>query len=312
MRLLQVCNVGTIVGGTAACAWTTARAFPDVEHHVLFLSPPTDECRRAFARATVHHQRRVTDELVRSISPDVMLLHNVSRERIWTRRLPYTIQYVHSAGVRAGADRTVYCSRWLAGECGADRANAVLYQAVPIPNSTVSRESDREDVIVGRLCTPIAAKWPSEQIAFYGALAERHSRVIWEFVGCPLAMRAAFSEACQDRCRFHEAGWSARSHLQRWDVLLYHHPTLTESFGRTVAEAMRAGCVPIVDGRGGFREQIPNDCGWLCDSIDEFDAALTVVSGPGDLTAFASRARWHADSTFSLAQFRRNFLRLIQ
>ena len=49
MRLLQVCNVGRIVGGTAACAWSITRAFPDLEHHVAFLSSITDETQRGFA-----------------------------------------------------------------------------------------------------------------------------------------------------------------------------------------------------------------------------------------------------------------------
>jgi len=90
--------------------------------------------------------------------------------------------------------------------------------------------------------------------------------------------------------------------------LLYHHPTLTESFGRTVAEALRAGCIPIVDRRGGFREQIPAGGGFLCDTRDHFLAALAAISSPAARRQIARAGQTHADDRFALRRFARDLL----
>jgi len=313
MRLLQVCNVGRIVGGTAACAWTVTRALPDCEHHVAFLSSVTDDTARVFQPHRRHQWRSVDDDAVRRIRPDVVLLHNVSGDRCSRIRSAWTVQYVHSRGRRAAADRTLFCSRWLAKECkssGRDATTRVLHQAVPKPPRPLQdeRRELRETPVVGRLCTPGDAKWPKTLLPFYSRLAASHRNVDWEFVGCPEGMQRPLAEACHGRVRFLAASWEARRHLWRWDAVLYHHPTLTESFGRIVAEAMRAGCVPIVDARGGFLEQVTPETGWLCASASEFDVALAALSCRTRWRTMSRAALAHADDVFSLARFRRDLL----
>ena len=165
-------------------------------------------------------------------------------------------------------------------------------------------------LVVGRICTPTQAKWPSSLIDFYSELARRVPMVNWEFVGCPLELQPVLFEACRQRAVFHPAGWTARAHLLRWDVLLYHHPTLTETFGRTAAEAMRASCVPVVDARGGFLEQVNSDSGWVCNTIDDFAGALEQLENPSLRNRMAASARHTADHTFSLTAIRQRLLRL--
>jgi glycosyltransferase involved in cell wall biosynthesis len=137
--------------------------------------------------------------------------------------------------------------------------------------------------------------------------------VEWEFVGCPFVLRPRLNAACGGRAAFHESGWSARQHLHRWDALLYHHPTLTESFGRTCAEAMRCGCIPIVDDRGGFREQIagPTRPGFLCEDFTAFDRAVAALDDPATRTKIGQAARTRAER-FSLAQFAERFVALLR
>ena len=308
MRILQVCNVGRIVGGTAACAWSLMRAFPAAEHHVAFLSTITDETRTVFSSAAVHQCDAITDSFVRDVNADCVILHNTAPRRCERITSAWTLQYVHSRGARAVADHTVYCSKWLARECGADGAN-VLVQCVPRPIALQRRPRDAE-LVVGRLCTPTAAKWPADLIGFYRALTARHPAVNWEFVGCPERLRPALQEACGGRALFHPAGWEARSFLTRWDALLYHHPTLTESFGRTVAEAMRAGCIPIVDRRGGFCEQVTGPAGFLCGSVSEFSDALRQISLRDTRKRISREAALHSNANFSMAAFRRRLLTL--
>lgn len=316
MRIVQVCNVGNICGGTAACVWTITRALPQCQHSVLCLRPPTEETVRAFAPVPIQWVSRVDDDVLAPFQPDLVILHNTSAEQVGQIRDTFSLQYQHSAGVRAEAEMTVACSQWLAGQI--PRSPEVLYQPVPTPphpadGSRSPRLRHLEDqLVIGRICTPQLKKWPVSCIAFYRHLAARCPRVNWEFVGCPTELQQPLSRACGDRIRFFPAGWLARQHLWRWHGLLYHHPTLTESFGRTVAEAMRAGCVPIVDGRGGFCEQIEdNRSGFLCHSIDDFCAAISKLNDPASRWERSRIARKTSDGRFSLATFSKRFLQLL-
>jgi len=302
--------VGNITGGTAACAWTVARCFPDAEHTVVFLSRPNQETRLAFDAYEVRYWTRVTVEKVRDSGADLLILHNTSAGRVESSMPVLTVCYQHSRIVPATSDLTLYCSKWLAKQSGGDPA-AVLYQPVSVPHRQID-EGDtralREHPVVGRLCTPTGRKWPEATIEFYRALAKRHPHVEWEFVGCPENMQSRLAAACGGNARFFDPSWDARNRLWQWDALLYHHPTLTESFGRTAAEAMRAGCIPILDNRGGFTEQMPTDGGFLCGTEEDFGNALERVSDPGERRRMSRACRAHADALFSLANFRDTFL----
>ncbi len=303
MHLLQVCNVGQIVGGTAACAWSVTRALPQLKHTVAFLSCADTVTRQAFEPHQVLHWPHCTSEFIRQVHPDLVILHNISagHTSLWHGAL--TIQYVHSAGRLQPADRTVYCSRWLAEQCRAKNAT-VLWQGVPLPiRPSPPRPRPEGRLRIGRICTPTARKWPDSLPAFYAHLATQHPHVDWEFVGCPTAMQAQLQTACCGRATFFPAGWLARSHVWHWDALLYHHPTLTESFGRTVAEAARAGCLPIVDHRGGFIEQLEVLGGRGCHNRSEFADAIAELSDSESRQRLSESITHKAHEHFSLARF---------
>ena len=310
MRMLQVCNVGRIMGGTAACAWTVVRSLPEFQHTVAFLSRAAADTRAAFGDCEIEHWDKVTAARVRSSGADVVLLHNTSVRRVESPLPLATLLYQHSRITPAVSDMRVYCSRWLAGCCGAG-ADMVLYQAVPTPVGWERRfdtRALRETPVVGRLCTPAPRKWPETLVEFYAELAQRHPDVAWEFVGCPAKLQSPLRTACAGQAQFFEAAWSARARLWHWDALLYHHPTLTESFGRTAAEALRAGCIPIVDRRGGFQEQIVDGCGYLCTGGEEFSSAIATLSDPGEKLRQSRSCRAHGDRGFSLQRFRGELL----
>jgi hypothetical protein len=312
MRLLQVCNVGNIVGGTAACAWTVTRALPHMEHAVVFLSSVTEETRQAFADCRVEQWERVDDERLSALQPDVVLLHNTAERCVGRISSAVRVQYVHSVGRRAEADLTLYCSRWLANRCGGQAAD-VLYQAVPQPSPPVGGETRglRERLVIGRICTPQPQKWPADLRGFYRRLARRFPEVDWEFVGCPVSMQPVLIDACGGRAAFHPASWRARALLWRWDALLYHNPNVTESFGRTAAESMRAGCIPVVDNRGGFTEQVNPAGGFLCGGDEDFAAAVDRLRDAGMRRRMSRAALAHANEAFALARFRAEFHRML-
>jgi len=309
LRLLQICNVGDILGGTAACAWTVTRSLPDFEHAVAFPGRVTDETHVAFIDCELRPHCGRLDEAVREARPDLIVLHNISRSRLPSKPAMPTLQYLHSHIDPAPADATVACSHWLAEQAGLSETD-VLYQAVPVPPRMETHDDRglRERLVIGRICTPKAHKWPTEVVGFNRELAAQFPDVDWEFVGCPNDLQEELRDACGGRARFHGPSRKARSLLWRWDAMLYHHPTLTESFGRTCAEAMRCGCVPIVDDRGGFREQVEAGTGFLSKEATDSARAIQQLQNPDDRASRARRCRAVADERFSLSRFRRDLL----
>jgi hypothetical protein len=309
-RLLQVCNVGTIVGGTGACAWSVTRSLPGWEHVVACFGPWSAESRRWFAGVELTQIDVLTSSLVRQARADVVLLHNTPVARV-TEELPVpTLSYVHSRCRFVSGDRTLACSRWLADQLRG-RVEGVLYQGVPRPPRDEVNEDarDRGDFVVGRICTPTVAKWPREALELTADLAKRFPEVRWELVGCPNGQRTAWNLATRGRVTFWEASWEARRHFWRWHAFVYHNPAVTETFGRTVAEAMRAGCVPIVDDRGGFREQVENGTGFLRRTEGDFAEALECLQSRDDWRVVSNAAMLRANERFSLERFGGELLR---
>ncbi len=328
MRLLQVCNVGNIVGGTAACAWTTVRALPEWEHLLWFRTRPTAATRRHFQGCQIKWGARLSSDQLRALGADVILLHNTPAAAVsWGSglpiKLPSVVQYAHSAGRDlAGGHARLACSRYLASQLGWTE-DEVLLQGVPIPEGSSQPDlRERADRwLIGRLCTPTARKWPAELIEFYRHLATRHPQVDWEFVGCPEALQPSLRRAIlevpteetasgRERIRFLPAGWEARSRLLHWHALLYSQPSLPETFGRVCAEAMRCGCVPIVDRQGGFVEQVQAGTGWLCGSPEEFAERLGGLCKPGVWRELSGACRQLGDRLFSLQSYRTRLLRV--
>lgn len=312
MKLLQVCNVGNICGGTAACAWTITHALPEFDHTVHFLSPPTAETRRAFSHCNVQSSRRMNDHQLSALNSDVTIFHNTDPGRIEHQPRNFSIHYQHSVARWVQASKHVVCSKWLQGQIAT--ATQVLYQPVPIPpkSDSLPPRNSQSPLTVGRFCTAIARKWPSGQIEFYASLAREFPEIIWEFVGAPKTLQDSLRLACRNQARFHPAGFLARQDLWRWDLLLYHNPQLTESFGRTCAEAMRTGCIPVVDRRGGFLEQVSHhETGFLCESEHDFKTSLAILHDPSVRKNMALQAQQAANEKFSLQSFNQSLRKLL-
>lgn len=66
---------------------------------------------------------------------------------------------------------------------------------------------------------------------------------------------------------------------------------------RVIMEAMAAGLPIICDNRGGAKDRVTPECGWLCDSVDEHVRVLTDISGQ-TLNAKGKAARERAKVEF--------------
>ena len=103
------------------------------------------------------------------------------------------------------------------------------------------------------------AKLPEDEV-YYKSLCNLagNANIIWRFNPTRNELAASYKESL--------LFW----HAKGFEVSEEEHPDLLEHFGMTTAEAMSAGCIPIVVNKGGQREIVDEGVnGFKWDSIDE-------------------------------------------
>ena len=259
MRILHVTNVASVTGGTLNCALSMVKSFPECQCTVFSFSGKfSPEDQSLFPKGTVLRNGLNLNEM-RGQHFDLVIYHNTPATRMPNADLAnYSVYYFHSAysGPRTAAERCdlqLCVSQHLANQLGMD-ATTVLHQPVHLPAYTKGPEDQK--FCIGRICTPTPTKWHIPDVippvaALLDALGDK---VRFEFVGATAGAREAL-EALGGDTTFIPASHEARSRMHHWQAMLYLSQ-VTESFGRTVREAQRCGCWPIVSKRGGFIEQI--------------------------------------------------------
>ena len=81
-------------------------------------------------------------------------------------------------------------------------------------------------------------------------------------------------------------------------------PYMMEHFGMTTVEAMGAGCVPVVIGRGGQREIVSGGCGFLWDDVGELVRRSEELAKDGKELARMSEAARQRAAFFYTDAFR--------
>ncbi len=271
MRLLQIANIATRLGGTGACAYDVTRALVGHEHRIVFvrgIRPATAlefECESAGPEVLGDWRRW----------SDVVLCHNVSRRFVRDGDAYYSHSRTDLRFATSVKLRALWCvSRWLANRCSS------VVDVVPQPVSNPPAVVERNNTIL-RICTPRSQKWRKADLeGYYQAVSARVSSAVFVFVGCPRPLQESLRAWCAPRpVEFHNASLSARSLYSSARVLLYTS-SQKETYGRTVCEAQQAGCIPVVSNHSGLAEQVID--GW-----DGFTVTNPVEASQAAEAAFA-------------------------
>ena len=91
------------------------------------------------------------------------------------------------------------------------------------------------------------------------------------------------------------------------------NPELMEHFGMSAAEAMAAGCVPVVVGRGGLKEVVgPDLLGWTWQSWDEcLQKTRALIDNPELRASLAEKASRQAEN-FGFPKFQQRVCQLVR
>lgn len=317
MRALWINNVAQVLGGTLQCTASMMKALPDWDHTVYCFSGELgEEARRLFGEGVrLCHSYVDVEQAVEEAAPDIIIWQNTSADRIpdSVRHKALNVYYQHSAHgtarqARAKCHKSFAVSKWLAEKAGMPE-ESVLYQPVTIPeNTTWTQRADR--LVVGRICTPQSKKWNLDDLdKWYSPICKEFpGQVQLEFVApeeLHIEIAKRWVGTVTDRCW--TPSLAARSHLHRWDVLLYCGG-VEESYGRCIKEAQRCGCVPIAERRGGVVEQIEDGCGILVDHPEQVVDAIWNLGDQQYRDEMKQRCKQRGDAEGSLAVFRSRFL----
>lgn len=116
---------------------------------------------------------------------------------------------------------------------------------------------------------------------FLESLKKKAKGLSIEFIANPSfsELKKLYSEA---KFFWHAAGYGLDEEKE---------PEKVEHFGITTVEAMAAGCVPIVVNKGGQKEIVVSNTGYLCDSIEEIVSnTISLINSPEKLELFSNNA----------------------
>jgi len=299
-KFLWVNNIASITGGTLNCTHSMCQALPRHRHTVLCSTSKFGKAEYQAFNGVATLVQKLPDEHF-----DVVVYQNSPLHEVSTEIADITVYYQHSmqgisASRKLACDHVFYVSRWLRDAIDFD--GQVLYQPVTIPAPTIY--SPRQGMFtVGRLCTPVASKWKAEEYLHHFRAVAKLENTWFEFVGCPKDIEPVVKEACQGRASFFPVAFSSRGHLRNWDVMLYTS-SQTETFGRTVREAQRCGCVPVVSNHSGLAELVSGGYGFTTESPEESVSRVKMALGNADLKV---RCKEHGDLHGSLTNWAYKF-----
>lgn len=271
LRVLQVCNVAEILGGTLQCAHSVTKALTKARHSVFCLSgQPSTECKREFKDHRFLWGSDLQGEVDR-FRPDIIILHNTAQERLprIDEALCLPIYYLHSAyPAKAGSQFRLKfsVSKFLANKVGWQE-DTVLYQPIHVPSDPDPVGARRKGT-VGRIATQKREWWDVEQTKkFVDALPDGKKRFE------PVTVFDDIHALTDTENR--RPSVAAKRLLWEWEYVSCLGKS--ETFGRVVREAQMCGCVPIVSkGSGGPEEVVKNWGGIIADSPEDAAARIAV------------------------------------
>jgi len=281
-KLLWVMNV-CWKGGTGLWALECIREMPIWQHTVVWLNGEPDiSVHNEFLEAGVDIAKvdNITKDLVKEIKPSGIILSNTDPSRIlegqeWLTS-NFNVVYVHHSTVRpwlAGAAVDVFVSEHLRTQYRnlESRMRSVL---VCPPIGEIGRylnirRVEQARCVVGRISSDNKDKFPVEQLEILKA------------TGCPCLVVGGekYWGAPPDNFQYPDFGsQSVSSLLSQIDIFVYR-TNLTETWGRTITEAMASGIPVVCEKRGGPAEQIRHGIdGFLCDTDAEFIEKIQLLA----------------------------------
>lgn len=138
---------------------------------------------------------------------------------------------------------------------------------------------NRSKIIIGTVGSLNKLKGQKYLIEGFGNLSHKFTNFQLEIVGSgpdrDYLMKIAKNLNLQKKIKFHGREEDVSRIMNRWDI--YVQPSLSESFGLSVAEAMSVGIPVVATATGGLTELINNDSGILVRPKDPYAISCAIM-----------------------------------
>ncbi len=290
MKIVQVNNL-IAVGGTTTCAMAVCDALP-AEHTIISLGSVDGKVKRWLEDCfgiTILVRNAVTPGDCADAT--AVILNNTAADQV-PEELPAPVLYWHHSRYQGQAtgDHVAWASDWLREKA----AGQTLHQGA----LAVDHEARAPEFTVGRLATPGGHKRHEDDEQW------------WSRLDVPGKVYVGHVQIPGVTCIPPEIGLWSR--MTEWHAMVVRSP-VTESFGRCVIEAMMAGCVPVVDGRGGHCETvIDGETGFLCKRGEHEKKIHWLRDHPDEWASMSEKAKLHAKEKFGPHPFAKRLFRALR
>jgi glycosyltransferase involved in cell wall biosynthesis len=312
-KLLWIMNT-TLLGGSTLWVLDAIESLGNWQHEVVFIQgeevPHVAERFRQ-AAAPISRASVITREMIDAIAPAVVILSNTNPDAIegehpWSWLMNgWPVISVHHSAVRPwipGAHADVFVSKHLFAMYSAIAPRMARKFVIPPGIDTaayaaIDRPAGGGRCVIGRHSSGGAAKYPQALLQILREVGTT-SMIVGGAEHYPDADPTLFS--------FPPIGSQHPiDFLRDIDIFVYRSDT-TETWCRSVTEAMGAGLPCVADRRGGIAEQIEDGVtGFLCDGDLGFvDRLRLLVRNPGLRFEMGMRARIAAMRMFDVRRFR--------
>jgi len=318
--LLWVMNV-CWMGGTALWVLDTIKTLSGWKHEVIFLNGEEDKSISDQFKALgirVSKAGGITRDLMQAINPSSVILSNTSPTKIedfpntkWLTDNYYTIYYHHSAvhPWLSESDIDIFNSEYLKNQYR--NLFERMRQIFVIPPGVEPEDlikikrykKEKERLVIGRHSSDLPDKYPKEQIDILKEVG--HPAII-------LGGEKYYDQEVlkQDNITVLPVGaMEVPRFLASIDIFTYRTaPSVKETWGRILTEAMLAGLPAVVEDCGGLSEQIEHGVdGFLCKNDDQFVRYLTMLVTDHELRyEMGQKAREKALQNFTNMEFKKN------
>lgn len=261
----------------------------------------------------------ITPELLHEIRPAVVCLNSIGGDKVagpdhsWLAKWPVIFFHHNKTGPILPAGLDVFVSDYLKAMWGTsiNRMKRVI-NCPPVidvsPYARVARSPNNTRCVVGKVCSAWnPKKYPMAMYDVMREVGERRPNVTFEVVGGERHHR--LDQLKVPRLSFiKEMSRPVHEMLVGMDLMLYiNDPTWTETWCRTVSEAMASGIPCVVENRGGPVEQITHGVdGFICETHDQYvECVLQLIDSPKLRYEMGVRARAKALANFGRDRLRR-------
>jgi glycosyltransferase involved in cell wall biosynthesis/GT2 family glycosyltransferase len=326
------CNQVFWRGGTNLFTRDMAAAYPEFNHvNTYFFDAREDHAMLAefeHAGIDVSHIPMLTEDLVKSIDPTIMVFHNTPGEHKgrqlvegewpyeWLRQWPLICVHHNPSFPAFHANLDIFVSESVLSryEKVKKRMNWKLIPPCIDLSGYINlpRKADNDRCIIGKLTSNSPPRYPEELLVVLEKVQAQVPECGFSIVGG--ADHYADVSMLNNITMPRTGSMRPRSFYASFDIFVHMNKQgVTDSWGRVVSEAMASGIPVVSENRGGPAEQVDHGVnGFLCDNGDEFEHYLVMLAkDPAMRYEMGMKAREKAAKEFGIDRLRNETMGII-